>query len=130
MPQQQGLDQHAEEGDDECGGDYPTPESKHAADMRREGIRDVGPQHVQGPMCDVDDTRDAENQRKAGRDKEQTRGGGEPVERLKQERAESHKKSPLPTRRGEVTEGRDERKPSSTRQAAVSSPRRRLGAQM
>ena len=36
-------------------------------------------------MRDVDDAGDAENQREADGDKKQTRGGGEPVERLKKE---------------------------------------------
>jgi hypothetical protein len=41
-------------------------------------------------MGDIDDAGNAEDQRQSNCDKEQTRRGGEPVERLKQKCAESH----------------------------------------
>ena len=41
-------------------------------------------------MRDIDDAGDAEDQRQAGGEQEQAGGGRQPVERLKQECAESH----------------------------------------
>src|SRR5581483_966649 len=52
-------------------------------------------------MRDIDDAGHAEYQRQTGSDKEQARGGGEPVERLKQKCAESHESRTSPRGRGE-----------------------------
>src|SRR5262249_59502905 len=100
-PQQQDLDQCADCADDESGRDDPTPESQRAADTSRKRICDVSPQHIKGTMGDIDDAGNAENQRQSDGDKKQTRGGGKPVERLKQKPAEGHETNNLSPRRGE-----------------------------
>ncbi len=101
-PQQHDLDQRADGADDERGGDDAAPEAERAADPGGERIGDVGPQHIEGPVRDIDDAGDAEDQRQADGDKEQAGRGGQPVERLEQECVESHlsraasRSSPLP----------------------------------
>ena len=69
-PQQHDLDQRADDADDKRGGDDAAPEAERAADMGGEGIGDVGPQHIEGPVRDIDDAGDAEDQRQAGGDEE------------------------------------------------------------
>src|SRR5262249_21909693 len=88
--QQQHLDQRAEGGHDEAGGDDAAPEAERAADLEGEGGGEIEPQHVEGAVGDVDDAGDAEDQRQAGADEEQARRRGEAVERLKQEGFEGH----------------------------------------
>ena len=61
-PQQHDLDQHADGGDDKSRRDYASPKPERPTDVGSERIRSVGPQHVQGPMRDVDDARNTENQ--------------------------------------------------------------------
>src|SRR5207237_8995121 len=73
--------------DDDRGRDNPAPEPKPAADMNRQGGGDIGAQHVQRAVGNIDDARDAENQRQAGGNKEQARRGREAVDRLKEEGA-------------------------------------------
>ena len=87
--------------DDERGRDDAAPEAERTADPGGEAVGDVGPQHIEGPVRDIDDAGDAEDQRQAGGDKEQPGGGGEPVERLEQECAEGHDEHRLSPRRGE-----------------------------
>ena len=69
-PQQHEFDQRAERADDQRGGDDAAPEAEHAADLGRERIGDVGPQHIEGAVRDIDDAGDAEDQRQAGGDRE------------------------------------------------------------
>ena len=75
-------------------------------------IGDVGAQHVQRPMRDIDDAGDAEDQRQPGRDEEQARRAREPVEGLEEEGRASWRAS-LPCGEGaarasrEADEGRD-----------------------
>src|SRR6266699_3429333 len=76
----------------------------------------IGAQHVERPMRDVDDAGDAEDQRKPGGDEEQARGGGEPVERLKQEAVQAHRAEEASCRRSIVT-------PSPAALRAATSPR-------
>ena len=91
-PQQHDLDQRADaRRRRRRGRDDAAPEAERAADLGGEGVGDVGPQHIEGPVRDIDDAGDAEDQRQAGGDKEQAGGGREPVERLEQEGVESHR---------------------------------------
>src|ERR1700756_5602028 len=53
-------------------------------------------------MRDIDDARDAEDQRQAGSDQKQAGGAGEPVERLEEEGVEGHGLLTSPRLRGEV----------------------------
>ena len=102
--QQQYLDQCADERYGECGGDDTEPERRAAAaDDRREEIActvgEVRAQHVERPVREVDDARDAEDERQARRDEEQRGGRRQAVQELQQERGERHVAEPIRSRR-------------------------------
>ena len=73
--QQHDLDQHADHADDESGRDDAAPKAEGAANARGKSVGNVGPEHIQGPVRNIDDAGDAENKRQAGRDEKQTRCG-------------------------------------------------------
>ena len=99
---QQNLDQRADDRDQQRGEHDGAPESEPTAHLGRDAVGNVDAQHVERAVGDVDDARDAEDQRQAGADEEQTGGGSKSVERLKQESVEGHQRftassaSPLP----------------------------------
>ena len=88
--QEHDLDQRADAADDDGGRNDTAPEAERAGDLGGEGIGDIGPQHIEGPVRDIDDAGDAEDQRQAGGDEEQAGGAGESVEGLKEECVERH----------------------------------------
>ena len=93
--QQQRFDQCADDGDDECGEHHAEPERDGAAadggrEEVAEPVRAVRAQHVQRAMREVDDARDAEDQREAGGDQEQRRRRRQAVQQLEEKRRERH----------------------------------------
>ena len=90
-PQQQDFDRGADRRDRKRREQQAAPESETATDLGRNAVGDVDAQHVERTVRDVHDPRHAEDQRQAGADEEQAGGGGEPVERLKQEGVERHR---------------------------------------
>ncbi len=107
--QQDDFDQGADQSDQDCGCENAAPEPERAANRAGERRRHIGAEHEQRSMRDIDDARDAEDQREPGGDEKQARGGGEPVERLKQKTAEAHRmreaNASLPRSRGKDGEG-------------------------
>ena len=89
-PQQHDLDHGADGGDDDRGRDNAAPEAEPAAHLRGEGVGEIGAQHVERAVRDIDDAGDAEDQREAGGHKKQPRCRSEPVEGLKEEGIEGH----------------------------------------
>src|SRR5207247_10312106 len=53
-------------------------------------VRDIGAQHVERAVREVDDARDAEDERQPRRDEEQRRRAGKTVDELDEEGGESH----------------------------------------
>ena len=88
--QQQDLDQAAERRHHHARGDDAAPEAEHAAHLEGDGRGEIEPQHVERAVGDIDDARDAEDQREAGAHEEQAGRRGEAVERLEQEGFETH----------------------------------------
>jgi hypothetical protein len=72
-PKQEDFDQRPDCTDDESGCDNSAPEADDAPDMCCKGIGDIGPEHIKGPMRDVDDAGNSEDQRQPNRDKKQAR---------------------------------------------------------
>jgi hypothetical protein len=85
------LDQRADHGDHQRRSDDAAPEAEPAADLRGEAVGEIDAQHVERAVRDIDDARDAEDQRQAGRDEEQPRCRRQPVEGLEQECVEGHR---------------------------------------
>ena len=84
-PQQQDLDQSAEPADDQGGEQDCEPEAERrgaAAEPAGQAHGEIGAQHVERAVGEVDDPGDAENDREAGCDQEQRGGGGEAVQQL------------------------------------------------
>ena len=81
--QQHDLDQRAENADDKRCGDDAAPEADRAAHRRRQRNGDIGAQHVERAMRDIDDAGDAEDQGKSGGDKKQAGRRGQTVDGLK-----------------------------------------------
>ena len=91
--QQQALDQRAEKRDDDRGGEDAGREAGEAvAEALAERPREVCAEHEQRAVREVDDARDAEDQRQAGGNQEQRRRGREAVEELERERGEGHER--------------------------------------
>ena len=63
-----------------------------AAHHPGERIRAVDAEHVERPVREVDDARDAEDERQAGRDEEERRRAGEAVQELNDEAREVHRR--------------------------------------
>jgi hypothetical protein len=87
------LDRGADCGDHERGQHDPAPEPERAADRRHQRVGDVGPEHVERAMRDIDDARDAEDEGEPGRDEEQARCRSETIEGLKGEAGKTHEAS-------------------------------------
>jgi hypothetical protein len=81
--QQHDLDQRAENADDKRCGDDPAPKAERAVHRRRQGDGDIGAQHVERAVRDIDDAGDAEDQGKSGGDEKQAGSRGETVDGLK-----------------------------------------------
>ena len=81
--QQHDLDQRAEDADNERRRDDPAPEAERAAHRRHQGDGDIGAQHVERAVRDIDDAGDAEDQGKSGGDEEQAGRRGQTVDGLK-----------------------------------------------
>ena len=73
-PDRDGRQQHTEEEHRQAG-----IEIEQAGN---DGDAEIGPQHVEGAVGEIDDPRDAEDDRQAGGNDEQRGGAGQPVERL------------------------------------------------
>ena len=58
--------------DDDGARDNAAPEAERAVEPRRQRDGDIGAQHVERAVRDIDDARDAEDQGKPGGDEEQT----------------------------------------------------------
>src|SRR5262249_43967403 len=72
------------------GSDDAAPKAERPAHLGGEARGEIKPQHVERAVGDVDDAGDAENERQPGAHEKQARGGGEPVERLKEEGFKTH----------------------------------------
>ncbi len=79
------LDRCADCGHHDRGEHDPAPEPDRAAERRHQRVGDIGPEHIERAVRDIDDARDAENEGEPGRDEEQARGRSEAVEGLKSE---------------------------------------------
>ena len=82
-PQQQHFDQRADDTDGDRARDDAAPEAERAVEPGRQCDGDIGAKHVKRAVREIDDARDAEDERKAGRDEEQTGRRRQAVERLK-----------------------------------------------
>ena len=80
--QQQHFDERADRGDDERGERDRAPEADDAAQPVGQRVPDIGAQHVEGAMREIDDAGDAENDREAGGDEKQRAGAREPRNEL------------------------------------------------
>ena len=80
--QQHHLDQHAEDGDDKGGDDDAAPKAERAGKALGQRERDIGADHVEGAMGEIDDAGDAEDDREAGRHQEQRCRAGETGQEL------------------------------------------------
>ena len=89
-PEQEDLDQCADDGNNNRADDDAAPEADAAADRRRQRDGEVGPQHVERAMRHVDDARDPEDEGKSCRDEEQSGCDGETVHGLKGEACQIH----------------------------------------
>jgi hypothetical protein len=78
-PQQKDLDRSADQGHQQCGQNNAAPEADGTADLGGDAVGDIGPDHIEGPVSDIDDPGDAENQRQPGRHEEQAGGGRQAV---------------------------------------------------
>ena len=101
--QQHELHRHADQPDADGGRQHGGEEHRKAAgdveQARDERDAEVGAQHVERAMCEIDDARDAEHDRQPRRNDEQRRGAGEPVQRLHEEEGQirqAHCSSPSP----------------------------------
>src|SRR6185437_2241910 len=73
--QQQTLDDETDEGDDERRRDQPCPKAQRRMRQRAgQRVGDERAQHVKRAMREIDDARDAEDERQAGSDEKQRRG--------------------------------------------------------
>ena len=72
-PQQHHFDQHADDGDDQRGGDDAAPKPDRAGKPLGQRERDIGAEHVERAMGEIDDARDAEDDRQPRRHEEQRR---------------------------------------------------------
>ncbi len=75
-PQQQDLDRRADQRRPAMrSATMPPQKPSGAADLGGDGVGDIGPEHIEGPVRDIDDAGDAEDQRQPGRHEEQAGGG-------------------------------------------------------
>src|SRR5262249_45091662 len=89
--EQQTLDGSADERDGKRRKHDGAPEACEAtAERTDQGPGDVGAQHVERAVREIDDARDSKNQRQPRGDKEERRRAGEAVQELREERGERH----------------------------------------
>lgn len=82
------LDQHPDDADGQRREQERDPETEHASsDGLHDGERQVSAEHVEGPVREVEDPRDAEDDGKARGDQEERGGVGQPGEELHQKEA-------------------------------------------
>ena len=81
-PQQHHLDQHADRRDDQPGGDDAAPESDRAGKSLGQRERDIGAEHVERAMGEIDDARHAEDDRQPRRHQKQRRRAGKAGQEL------------------------------------------------
>ena len=102
--QQQHFDQRADHGDAERGEHDRGPEANGAAEPVGQRVTDIGAEHVEGAMGEIDDAGYAENDREAGSDEKQRAGAREPGDELDEVEAqgrappllESRQRTPQP----------------------------------
>ena len=80
--QQKHFDERADRGDGERGDYDRAPEADHAAQPFGQRVPDIGAQHVERAMREIDDAGDAEDDREAGGDEKQRAGTREPRDEL------------------------------------------------
>src|SRR5258708_9059818 len=81
-PQQHHLDQHADGYNDQRRRDDAAPESDRAGKSFGQRERDIGAEHVERAMREIDDARDAENDRQPRGDQKQRRRAGKSGQEL------------------------------------------------
>ena len=81
--QQQHFDQRADDTDRDRADDDPAPEAQRAVEPGRQCNGDIGAKHIERAVRQIDDAGDAEDERKAGCDQEQTGRRRQTVDRLK-----------------------------------------------
>ncbi len=87
--QQQHFDQRADRGDDRARrATIAAPEAEGAAEPVGQRVADIGAEHVEGAMREIDDAGDAENDRQAGGDQKQRAGAREPGDELNEVEAQ------------------------------------------
>ena len=97
--QQQHFDQRADHGDAERGEHDRGPEANGAAEPVGQRVTDIGAQHVEAAMGEVDDAGYAENDREAGSDEKQRASAREPGDELDEVEAQGRALSLLEIRR-------------------------------
>ena len=81
-PQQHHLDQHADRGNDQRRRDNTGPEPERAGKAFGQRERDIGAEHVESAMGEIDDPRHAEDDRQARRHQKQRRRAGKTGQEL------------------------------------------------
>ena len=81
-PQQDHLDDHADDRDDQRRGNDAAPEAERAGEALGQRESDVGTEHIEGAVGEIDDPRHAKNDRQARRDKKQRRRAGKAGQEL------------------------------------------------
>jgi len=76
------LDQRAEPGHDQGSKHDAGPEAAAAGKMFGQRKADIGAEHVEGAVGEIDDPADAENDRQSAGGKKQRRGAGEAGDKL------------------------------------------------
>ena len=88
--QQQKLDRRAQHRDTDCAQHNAAPKPERTAHRRHQRDGDVGPEHIERAVRDVDNARDAEDQRKPGGDEEQAGRRGKAVKGLERKAFPAH----------------------------------------
>ena len=88
-PQQHHLDDHADHRDDQRRGDDAAPEAERAGEALGQREGDIGAEHVEGAVGEIDDPRHAEDDRQARRDQKQRRRAGKAGQELDDSRRPS-----------------------------------------
>ena len=89
--QQDHLDDHADRGDDQRGRNDAGPETERTGEAFGQRERQIGAEHIERAMGEIDDPRHAEDDRQARRDQKQRRRAGKAGQEL--DDIEGHRRS-------------------------------------
>src|SRR5882672_2412981 len=98
--EQKNPDEPAERGDQQRREECRRVEGARAEGKRgRQRVREIRRQHVEGPVGEVDDARDPEDEREPRRDEEEEHRVGEAAQQLDEEEGHERRASPPPLTR-------------------------------